>query len=279
MDHIIGFCTCGNTPILPSNVSLITEHSEGDLRRILESKNFSHIPTFVKENIFKSAKSKDPILLDGSKDYKQPINELAVWLQYKWDIGSTIKVKFLDRDAYLETQIERFAKEWETYANIKFEFGTSDDAEIRISLTPDYTSWSAIGKSCLSITDQLQPTMNFGWFNAFTSHTEIRRTTLHEFGHALGCIHEHQSSESAIKWDINAIKRAYIAGAKKTEEWVNINILNSFPATSLTNSSYDPLSIMHYPVEAAYTLNKIGVGLNTELSPMDKRFIQTCYPF
>jgi hypothetical protein len=46
---------------------------------------------------------------------------------------------------------------------------------------------------CTQVIDQNIPTTNFGWFNSSTDLREIRRTTLHEFGHVLGCIHEHQA--------------------------------------------------------------------------------------
>ncbi len=41
-----------------------------------------------------------------------------------------------------------------------------------------------------------------GWLEPDTPNDEYRRVVLHEFGHALGGIHEHQSPASGvIPWD------------------------------------------------------------------------------
>ncbi|WP_218780913.1 hypothetical protein [Paenibacillus amylolyticus] len=42
--------------------------------------------------------------------------------------------------------------------------------------------------------------MNFGWFDQDTEESEFERTVMHEFGHALGCIHEHQTCPSTLGW-------------------------------------------------------------------------------
>ena len=87
-------------------------------------------------------------------------------------------------------------------------FDNADDAEIRISfLQPG--SWSYIGVDALLILPD-QPTMNFGWFTADTSDEEYHRVVLHEFGHALGCIHEHQNpGQGGIPWNEEAVIEAY----------------------------------------------------------------------
>jgi len=55
-------------------------------------------------------------------------------------------------------------------------------------------SWSHIGTEANEI-EPRQPTMNLGWLSGLTdavSDTE-RGVILHEFGHVLGLLHEHQS--------------------------------------------------------------------------------------
>lgn len=281
MEMPIGICTCGNSKIRGSISSLITEHSESDLEKILNTDWAKEkIPGPLNENILRSVRSKLTILLDSTSDAnKQSLNELAIWLKYKWPRGTRIKVRFLHRNPDLEPLIIEAAKEWEQHAFIFFDFVESGDADVRISLIPDGTSWSQIGTSCHEITDQLRPTMNFGWFNALTEKREIRRTTLHEFGHVLGCIHEHQSSGATIPWDANAVRRVYVAGRGHTEEWVQTNILGRFPSTDLTNSEYDRDSIMHYFFDSALATDGRVFGMNWELSANDKKFIRTVYPF
>ena len=277
----VGICTCGNERVKGSLVNLITEHSAADLECIVEkdyAKKYIHSP--LKNNIIRSAESRQTILLESAGiEYKESLNELAVWLQFKWPIGAKIKVKFLNRDAYLEPLISKSAKEWEAFANITFEFIETGDSDVRISLVQDGTSWSKLGTLCTEVTDQNIPTMNFGWFNSSTNPNEIKRTTLHEFGHVLGCIHEHQSPDAKFPWDVNRIRRVYLAAHHKTEEWLQTNIIGKFPAADISNSNYDSLSIMHYPFDAMYTTTGVAYCINWDLSEQDKEFIGMCYPF
>src|SRR5438445_521773 len=48
-------------------------------------------------------------------------------------------------------------------------------------------------------------TMHYGWLDRATPEVEYRRTVLHEFGHALGAIHEHQSPGGEIKWNKDVV--------------------------------------------------------------------------
>ena len=50
--------------------------------------------------------------------------------------------------------------------------------------------------------------MNLG-IGAATNIEQIRRPVLHEFGHALGCIHEHQSPVAGIQWNEPVVIRTY----------------------------------------------------------------------
>ncbi len=63
------------------------------------------------------------------------------------------------------------------------------EAELRIGFQPGDGSWSAVGRDALTI-GLSDRTMNFGW--DLTAPGE-RGTALHEIGHALGMLHEHQS--------------------------------------------------------------------------------------
>src|SRR5581483_660366 len=100
----------------------------------------------------------------------------------------------------------------------------------------DGTSWSMIGTDCLKVLGQEVPTMNFGWFSNATVWQEIKGTTLHEFGHALGCIHEHQQPAAQIFWDERAVIRGYQTIHGWNENKIRQNILGSFPQKHVTNS-------------------------------------------
>lgn len=203
--------------------------------------------------------------------------EMAVLTSKRWKPGRTLKVKFLDGGKQIQRRVKKYAAKWQSHANIRFDFIDSGEAEIRIAFTPD-GSWSYLGTDALVI-KPAEPTMNFGWFDAHTPDHELGRTTLHEFGHALGCIHEHQHPDAGIPWDEAKVYEYYMGPPNK---WSRSNVYNNLLKKydhSVTNSSrYDPDSIMQYPVDNALTIGDWSVGWNHRLSSLDKEFIARTYP-
>jgi serralysin len=195
-----------------------------------------------------------------------------------WNIGQTIRVRFLGGDAYVQDKVIKYAKVWEEFANLHFQFVTSGPAEIRVAFQSG-GSWSYMGTDALLINAN-SATMNFGWFNQNTSETEFSRTTLHEFGHALGLIHEHQHSISTIPWDSAAVYNYYMAPPNNwTRAQVNSNLFGRYSSSQTQYCLYDQNSIMHYAVPNELTIGNFEVGWNTKLSKEDKAFMTRIYPF
>lgn len=121
--------------------------------------------------------------------------------------------------------------------------------------------------------------MNFGWFTDDTDDAELSRVIIHEFGHALGCIHEHQSpSAEGIPWDRPAVYAYYLQTQGWSEDEVNNNIFNLYSADSTQFSEFDPASIMLYAIPAELTTNGYHTEWNTQLSNTDKGFFSQSYP-
>jgi serralysin len=199
----------------------------------------------------------------------------------QWPKGAVISVSFLDGAPALWDRVEQEARGWTApgLANLALAFRRDTNAtDIRISFR--YSgSWSLIGTDCQRKTDLTLPTMNFGWLTQTSLVPEVRRVVLHEFGHALGLIHEHQSPVGGIRWDKNAV---YAALSGPPNNWdhatIDHNMFEPYAAADTNFTALDPTSIMMYPFPAAWTLDGFSTQLNSELSDPDKTFIHEQYP-
>jgi len=204
----------------------------------------------------------------------------AVLTSKKWAPGTTLKVSLNGSTAAIRNKVIQYAKEWEKYANIKFNFVTNDrTATIRVGFVANDGSWSYIGKDANGISSN-STTMNFGWLTSTTADSEYSRVVIHEFGHALGMIHEQQHPLVSIPWDKPAVYAYYAAAPNYwSQATTDVNIFAKYSTTQTNYSAYDPASIMHYSVPNELTIGDYEIGWNTVLSPTDKTFIASVYPF
>lgn len=198
----------------------------------------------------------------------------------KWPKNATISVSFLDGDPDIQQAVKRVAQMWTVpgMANLHLDFRNTTDTLIRISLQYE-GSWSVIGTTCRQITDRHQPTMNYGWLRPGSAQEEIQRVVLHEFGHALGLIHEHQNPAGGIQWNKPQVYRD-LSGPPNNwpRDVIDHNMFETYAARDTNFTNTDPQSIMMYPIPKSWTLNGFSVGLNGTLSDTDKKFIRGQYP-
>jgi serralysin len=139
-------------------------------------------------------------------------------------------------------------------------------------------SWSYIGTDARHI-PQNQPTMNYGWLQENTPDTEYH-VVLHEFGHALGLIHEIQVPAVGLPWNKEAVYY-YFSSAPYywNKEIVDHEIFERY-SRSYSNSFLDPRSIMNYHIPQEFIMsNALEIGWNTNLSSGDQEIIRTIYPY
>jgi hypothetical protein len=207
---------------------------------------------------------------------------LALVTKKMWRKGRTLRVAFLDGSPRLRAKVQQFASAWTEHANLHFDFSGGTGAEIRISFAADPgSSWSAVGTDCLveRYFPRHQPTMSFGWLTDATPDAEMSRVILHEFGHAIGCVHEHQNPTGGIQWNERVVLE-YFAGPPNhwDEATIRFNILDKYRANQLRGTSFDPHSIMLYAFPARLARTPLKAHDNHKLSDADIAFIAQAYP-
>jgi len=197
----------------------------------------------------------------------------------KWPDGSTIRIGFLDGTPAQQALVKKFSVGWigPGLAKLKFGWGPANTADIRISFA--YSgSWSVIGTTSKNV-PKTQPTMNFGWLTPDVTDAEAQRVILHEFGHALGLIHEHQNPLGSISWNKPAV---YHDLSGPPNNWskatIDHNMFETYPKQEIAGTALDKSSIMMYPIPASWVTDPAqAVGLNSQLSVTDQTFISKTY--
>lgn len=204
-----------------------------------------------------------------------------------WEKGPSVRVRFLNGDSFLHNKVIKYANEWTTYSGITFSFVDQGFAEIRVGFYPNKGSWSIIGNDSEKYSVNMDTgklyesstgiSMNFGWFDEHTEEKEFSRTILHEFGHALGLIHEHQAPDAGIRWNRN-IYYYYKVTQGWSKEEVDNNIVFKYDKSILRGGKYDKTSIMHYSIpKELLEKGSEEFGENYYLSEQDKVDINEIY--
>jgi len=225
----------------------------------------------------------------------------------------TLKICFVNGTNEERQYIAKTALEWTKHGDLKLDFyqvvpgqrplprgcgkPSAETSEIRVAITsanakfypddtvstPGIAGWSELGTDALnrnakSITDNvIYPTI------FFYENTPKPHHVLHEFGHALGLEHEHQSPAGKCDAEFNWSKVYDLYKGTFSPQEVDL-FIRPFPASLKTHlvDVYDTHSVMHYqfPKDMFIKGDKSPcyVAANTELSDYDKAAMHLMYP-
>ena len=251
--------------------------------------------------------SKDNIPMDTGS-LANPVQRAVFLMNSLWPVGYNIKIYFFpDKitnwedtpigidSSFLDplyetlqgktdcvTLVKTVVKE-RIEPNVKLTFTFVDninDSDIRIKFAIDQGCHSLVG-DIREATDYFgKPTMVFSWLDV--------STVIHEFGHVLGMIHEHQNPfGNPIQWNREAVYCYYGKINKWTNEQVENNVLAPYNTDQVNGSDFDLASVMIYSFpktikcngqEMYVTLDKMQINPNFKLSNNDTHWLKTMYP-
>lgn len=197
--------------------------------------------------------------------------------KFKWNPGTTITVCFsTPGNADVKQSVATTAAVWSDHGNVHFDFGDApsyrrcaprDGIKIRVNLLAAGNS-SLIGTEAQGKDLSNQDTMFFAQEDtAAHTTTRFRWLVLHEFGHALGLVHEHQHPHQTcmnqLKSDVvkkefnwndtdfaNAMQRLDISSVRESSGFFYTGTLPN--QEKVTHTAYDGGSVMHYDLKRRY---------------------------
>jgi hypothetical protein len=191
-----------------------------------------------------------------------------------------LPVAFLDGSPDQRRWVREIAPKWTDRGGaegIYFDFKHNrPDAAIRIRFnTKD--NWSKIGTDALDVSEYTEPTMKLASVTLNQTKELVQFYILHEFGHALGLLHEHKHPGTTFKWNEKVVYPFYEQRGWTKQQIAEqiINRYESYLYECKGATEYDVGSVMQYPVPEGHA--NIVLGYNPILTAGDRRCVAELY--
>lgn len=188
-----------------------------------------------------------------------------------WELGDNLNIYFMNGTPHQKETLIQAIDEWTSDLDISFNVRSDAKSEIRVSF--ENLLFASIGKDALRVPLDL-PTLQV---SDLGNPKNLKKYAKHEFGHVLGCIHEHQSPKAPFN-----INQEYVLEKYRSMPygWPTSLIKSNFfkmTGGNILASDYDADSIMIYGLSSKETHEEISLNYNNDLSATDKEFIHHFY--
>lgn len=193
-----------------------------------------------------------------------------------WD-QDTITFQFLDGTIKQKNEVRKFAKLWERYTGITFEYTNSKPSFLNFK---KYYKITFKGNSNESTQGAINGIIRLGHLS---DDVIFRKTTiLHEFGHMLGLGHEHQREDRPLILSHYKIIDSCVSEQKQSRSWCKENLNDINHSKVFIESAYDSESVMHYDLNSVIKkdsrlLDLLPETRDNSLSFTDKYYIAMLY--